>query len=83
MMVHIAEHWDETSEDFPMEEEAASSTPQRSGHPALGVAAVRPARQHTPVLASRTPSGVAPTGVLSRPESCCATHQAPRPRQGL
>jgi hypothetical protein len=64
-MVHIAEHRDETSEDFPMEEEAASSTPQSSGHPTLGVAAVRPAWQHTPAQASRTPSVVAPAGALS------------------
>jgi hypothetical protein len=31
-MVHIAEHRDKTSEDFPMEEEATSSTPHSSGH---------------------------------------------------
>jgi hypothetical protein len=64
-MVHITEHRDETSEDFPMEEEATSSTPQSSGRPTLGAAAVRPARQHTPAQASRTPSGVAPAGALS------------------
>jgi hypothetical protein len=64
-MVHITEHRDETSEDFPMEEEAASSTPQSSGHPTLGAAAVRPARQHTPAQASRTPLGDAPSGALS------------------
>jgi hypothetical protein len=63
-MVHIAEHCDETSEDFPMEEEAASSTPQSSGHPTLGAAAVRPARRHTPAQASQTPSGDAPVGAL-------------------
>jgi hypothetical protein len=41
-MVHIADHRDETSEDFPMEEEAVSSMPQSSGYPTLGAAAVRP-----------------------------------------
>jgi hypothetical protein len=64
-MVRIAEHSGETSEDFPMEEEAASSTPQSSGHPTLGAGAVRPARRRTPVQASRTPSGDAPAGALS------------------
>jgi hypothetical protein len=64
-MVCITEHRDKTSEDFPMEEEAASSTPQSSGHPTLGAAAVRPARRRTPVQASRTPSRDAPTGALS------------------
>jgi hypothetical protein len=64
-MVHVAEHRDDTFEDSPMEEEAASSTPQSSGRPMLGAAVVRPARQHTPAQASRTTSGVAPTGALS------------------
>jgi hypothetical protein len=64
-MIHIAEHHDETSEDFPMEEEAASSTPQSFGRLTPGAAAVRSARQHTPAQASQTPSGVAPAGALS------------------
>jgi hypothetical protein len=64
-MVRIVEHSDETSEDFPMEEEAASSTPQSSGHPMLGAAAVRSARWRTPAQASRTPSGDAPARTLS------------------
>jgi hypothetical protein len=64
-IVHIAEHRDETSEDFPMEEETTSSTPQSSGCSAPGAAAVRCARQHTPAQASRTPLGVAPAGALS------------------
>jgi hypothetical protein len=64
-MVHIAEHRDETSKDFPMEEEAASSTPQSSSRSTPGAAAVRSTRQHTPAQASQTPSGVAPTGALS------------------
>jgi hypothetical protein len=64
-MVRIVEHRGETSEDFSMEEEAASSTPQSSGHPTLGAAAVRPARWRTPEWASRTPSRDAPAGALS------------------
>jgi hypothetical protein len=64
-MVRIAEHHGETSKDFPMEEEAASSTSQSSGHPTLGTGAVRPARWRTPVQASRTPSDDAPAGALS------------------
>jgi hypothetical protein len=64
-MVHIVEHRDVISGDFLMEEEAASSAPLSSSHPAPGVAAVRPARQHTPTQASRTLSGVAPAGALS------------------
>jgi hypothetical protein len=64
-MVRIAEHRGKISEDFPMEEEAASSTPQSSSHPTLGAGAVRPARRRTPVQASRTPSEDAPAGALS------------------
>jgi hypothetical protein len=64
-MVHIAEHHDETSEDFLMEEEDASSMPQSSSRPTPGAAAVHPTRQHTPAQASRTPSGVAPARAVS------------------
>jgi hypothetical protein len=64
-MVHIVEHRDETSEDFPMEEEAASFLPQSSGRPTPGAAAMRPMRRHTPTQASLTPLGVAPVGALS------------------
>ena len=64
-MVRIAEHRGETSEGFSVEEEAASSTPQSSGHPTLGAAAVRPARRRTPGWVSRTPSGDTPAGALS------------------
>jgi hypothetical protein len=64
-MVHIAKHRDKTSEDFLLEEGAASSTSQNSGRPASGAAAVRPARQSTPAQVSRTPSRVAPAGALS------------------
>jgi hypothetical protein len=64
-MVHIAEHQDETSEDFLLEEGTTSATSQNSDCPAPGAAAVRPAQQHTLAQASRTPSGVAPAGALS------------------
>jgi hypothetical protein len=64
-MVCIAEHRGKTSEGFSMEEEAASSTPQSSGHPTLGATAVRPARLRTPGWVSRTPSGDTPVGALS------------------
>jgi hypothetical protein len=64
-MVGIAEHRGETSEGFSMEEKAASSTPQGSGHPTPGAAAVRPARRRTPGWVSRTPSGDTPAGALS------------------
>jgi hypothetical protein len=62
-MVHIVEHHDFIPEDFPMEEEAASSTPRASSRPAPGVAAVRSARQHTPAQVSRTSRAV--PGALS------------------
>jgi hypothetical protein len=52
-MVHIVEHHDFVPEDFPMEEEATSSTPQVFNHPAPGAAAVHSARQNTPAQASR------------------------------
>jgi hypothetical protein len=64
-MVHIVEHRDVVSGDFLMEEDATSSAPLSSSRPAPRAAAVRPARQHTPTQASRTPSGVAPAGALS------------------
>jgi hypothetical protein len=64
-MVHIAEHQDETSEDFLLEEGTASATSQNSDCPAFGAAAVRPTGQHTLAQAPRTPSGVAPAGALS------------------
>jgi hypothetical protein len=47
-MVHIVEHHDFVPENFPMEEEAASSTPRATSRPAPDAAAVRSARQHTP-----------------------------------
>jgi hypothetical protein len=43
-MVQIVEHRDFIPEDFPMEEEVASSMPWASNHPAPGAAVVRSAR---------------------------------------
>jgi hypothetical protein len=43
-MVHIIEHHDFMPEDFLVEEEAASSTPQATNRPAPGAAAVHSAR---------------------------------------
>jgi hypothetical protein len=62
-MVQIVEHRDFIPEDFPMEEEAASSMPRASNRPVPGAAAVRSARQHTPAQTSRA-SRAAP-GALS------------------
>jgi hypothetical protein len=63
-MVQIVEHRAETSEDFLVEEEVASSTPRVPNHPVPGTAAVHAAQQHTTAQTSRTPSRAAP-GVLS------------------
>jgi hypothetical protein len=63
-MVQIVEHRAETSDDFLVEEQAASSTPRVSNRPAPRAAAVHAARQHTPAQTSRAPSRAAP-GVLS------------------
>jgi hypothetical protein len=63
-MVQIVEHRADTSEDFVVEEEAASSAPRVSNRPVTGAVAVHAARQHTPAQASRTPSRAA-SGALS------------------
>jgi hypothetical protein len=47
-MVQTVEHHDFIPEDFPVEEEAASSTLRASSRPMPGAAAVRSTRQHTP-----------------------------------
>jgi hypothetical protein len=47
-MVQIIEHRGLSPEDFPMEEEAASSMPRGSNRPVPGAAVVRAAQQHTP-----------------------------------
>jgi hypothetical protein len=64
MMVQIVEHCAETSVDFAVEEEDASSTPQVPNRPMPGTAAVHAARQHTAAQTSRTPSRATP-GALS------------------
>jgi hypothetical protein len=64
MMVQIVEHRAETSVDFAVEGEAASSTPQAPSRPTPVTPAVHAARQHTVVQTSRTPSRVSP-GALS------------------
>jgi hypothetical protein len=60
MMVQIVEHRAETSEDFLVEEEAASSMPRVPNRPVPGTAAVHAAQQHTTAQTSRTPSRAAP-----------------------
>jgi hypothetical protein len=47
MMVQIVEHRAETSEDFLVEEEAASSTPRVPNRLVSGTAVVHAAQQHT------------------------------------
>ena len=51
-----------------MEEEAASSMPRSSNHPAPGAVAVRAAQQHTPVQTSRASLGVAPGALFAARE---------------
>jgi hypothetical protein len=63
-MVQIVEHRAETSVDFLVEEEAASSTLQVPNRPVPGTAAVHATRQHTAAQTSRTPSRAA-LGALS------------------
>jgi hypothetical protein len=50
-------------EDFPVEEEAASSTPWATNRPAPGAVVVHSARQHTPAQTSR--ASMATSGALS------------------
>jgi hypothetical protein len=59
-MVHIVEHHNFVPEDFPMEEEAMSSTPRATNRPTPGVAVVHSTWQHTPAqtsMASRAAPG--------------------------
>jgi hypothetical protein len=77
-MVQIIEHHDFILEDFPMEEEAASSTPRASNRPVPGAADVRSARQHTPAQtfrASRAALGALSTAreLLLHPPSSTAS----------
>jgi hypothetical protein len=60
MMVQIVEHRVETSVDFAVEEEDASSMPQVPNRPVPDTAAVHAARQHTAAQTSRTPSRATP-----------------------
>jgi hypothetical protein len=74
-MVHIVEHQDFVPEDFMLEEEAASSTPQATNLPAPRVAVVvHSARQHTPAEASRAsraaPRALSAARELLRHPSC-------------
>jgi hypothetical protein len=69
-MVHIVKHHDFVPEDFPMEEEAASSTPRASNRPTPGAAAVRSVPQHTPAQASRA-SRAAPGALSTARELLC------------
>jgi hypothetical protein len=80
-MVQIVEHRAETSEDFLVEEEAASSTPRVPNRPVSGTAAVHAAQQHTTTQTSWTPSRAAP-GALSMARELLRHPQAPRPHQG-
>jgi hypothetical protein len=81
MMVQIVEHRAETSVDFLVEEEAASSTPQLPNRPVPGAAAVHAAQQHTAAQTSRTPSRAA-SGALSVARELIRHPQAPWPHQG-
>jgi hypothetical protein len=64
MMVQIVEHRAETSEDFLVEEEAASSMPRVPNRPLSGTVTVHATQQHTTAQTSRTPSR-ATSGALS------------------
>jgi hypothetical protein len=82
MMVRIIEHRTETSEDFVMEQEVASSAPRVPDRLDSGTAAVHAVQQHTPAQASRTPSRAAPTALsaarelLRHPHSSTASPEA-------
>jgi hypothetical protein len=71
MMVQIMEHRAETSGDFLMEEEAASSTPRVPNRPVLGTAAVHAALQHTTAQTSQTSSRAAPGALSAARELLC------------
>jgi hypothetical protein len=81
IMVHIVEHHDFMPEDFLVEEEATSSTPQDTNLPAPSAAAVHSARQHTPAQKSRasraTPGALSVARELLRhPPSSTASPRA-------
>jgi hypothetical protein len=81
MMVRIIEHRTETSEDFMMEQEVASSAPRVPDRLESGTAAIHAVQQHTPAQASRTLSRAAPT-VLSAARELLRHPLAPRPHRG-
>jgi hypothetical protein len=81
LMVQIVEHRTETSMDFLVEEEAASSTPQVPNRPVSGTTAVHAAQQRTTAQTSRTLSRAAP-GALSTARELLRHPQAPQPHQG-
>ena len=68
MMVQIIEHRADTSEDFVVEEEVASSVPRVSNLPVSGAVAVHAVRQYTPAQASQTPSRAAPDALFAARE---------------
>jgi hypothetical protein len=68
MMVQIIEHRTETSVDFVVEGEAASSTPQVPNRPVPGTAAVHAAWQHTAAQTSWTPSRASSGALLAAKE---------------
>jgi hypothetical protein len=71
MMVQIIEHRAETSVDFLVDEEAASSTPQVPNRLVSGTATVHAAQQHTTAQTSWTPSWVAPGALSTARELLC------------
>jgi hypothetical protein len=81
MMVRIIEHHAETSEDFVMEQEVASSAPRVPDRPDSGTTAVHAVQQHTPAQASRTPSWAASTA-LSATRELLRHPLAPRHHRG-
>jgi hypothetical protein len=81
MMVRIIEHHAETSEDFVMKQEVASSVPRAPDRSDSGTAAVHAMQQHTLAQASRTPSRAAPTA-LSAAKELLRHPLAPRHHRG-
>jgi hypothetical protein len=71
MMVQIVEHRAETSKDFLVEEEAASSTPRVPNRPVPGTAAVHDAQRHITAQTSRTLSRAAPGALYAARELLC------------
>jgi hypothetical protein len=67
-MVQIIEHRAETSVDFAVEGEAASTTPQVPSHPVPGTTVVHAARQHTAAQTSQTPSRAFPEALSAARE---------------